>query len=209
MRYFLGDPHLGHTLVAEQRFPQHKGDSAVNRHDSILTEQLYELTRGDQLWVLGDISVGTKAMEDRALGIFKTIREATGAQVHAILGNHDGASAIHVGGWKRQRAYLEAFTSVQQYAVLKFNRRKVLLNHFPYASMGDGLSRPSVRYLEFRLPDVGFPLIHAHTHQPVAYYDSSPNQFCVSWDAHRQLVPEGHIQSWLDLVVLLKGETHA
>lgn len=209
MRYFISDLHFGHRLVAEERWRDHKRPSGVDiidHHDAKLIKQLSIPKKGDQIWVLGDISSGRKDDEEYALNIIQNIRETTGAQWHLIAGNHDSVSSIHKDAWKRQRRFLEAFDSVQQFAKIKFGGVDVLLSHFPYENLGDGPGRGErSRYNEFRLPMKEMLLIHGHTHQTTPHApwtDFLPNvldhsQYCVSWDVHRDIVKEDIIQEWV------------
>lgn len=213
MRYFVADLHLGHHKVADVRFPEFNdpsGELSLQAMDNVIISQMCKLTSSDQLWILGDISGGKS--EEYALNTLGDIKEHTGVQMHLISGNHDSVSSINRNGWKRQSRFLEVFDSVQQFAKLRFGQDNVLLSHFPYKILGDGPNRgDSSRYNEFRLPDEGFPLIHGHTHQTKPHVTLDMdfkhhgylsafemiNQYCVSWDVHRDLVREDEIQDWL------------
>lgn len=206
-RYWIADLHLGHEKVAKLR-----GFAGAAEHDTKIFDQLDKLTEDDDLWVLGDISSGRAEGEERALWHLSI----TKAKLHLIAGNHDSVSSTHRNGYKKQREWMEVFESVQQFGRMRLNGMNVLMSHYPYARSGDGANREGARYLEYRLPDTGLPLIHGHTHQSEPhmpkYYDLSEEgtgsgkiqtgwdtqQFCVSWDAHRRLVTERDLNQWLD-----------
>lgn len=211
-RYWIADLHLGHAKVAEIR-----GFKSYQEHDEHILNQLSKLTTGDLLWVLGDISSGSSKGEDYALWI---LQNEVRAPMHLIAGNHDSVSSIHRQGYKKQREWLEVFDSIQQFGRVKVGGKQVLQSHYPYAHSGDGPSRGEARYNEFRLPDVGMPLIHGHTHQTephmekICHYEigrgdltrwksmgtGEPDlsQFCVSWDRHRRLVTEADLNKWVE-----------
>lgn len=199
-RFWIADLHLGHSKVAEIR-----GFKSWQEHDEKILSQLDKLREDDVLWVLGDISSGKSEQEDYALWILKN---EVKAQMHLIAGNHDSVSSIHRQGYKKQREWLEVFDSIQQFGRIKLGGHHILMSHYPYARSGDGPGREGSRYQEFRLPDVGAPLIHGHTHQttphavPVAREQNHPGmpdmqQYCVSWDVHRRLVTEKDLNDWI------------
>ena len=205
-RYWIADLHLGHEKVAKLR-----GFANAEEHDAYLLNQLDRLDYDDELWILGDISSGRPEGEEYALNRIDHLQ----THKHLIAGNHDSVSSIHRNGYKKQREWLEVFESIQQFGRMRLNGMNVLMSHYPYARSGDGANREGARYLEYRLPDEGLPLIHGHTHQskphiPTGYlgldghggvvrkYDLQ--QFCVSWDAHRRLVTEHDLNQWLDKI---------
>lgn len=210
-RYWIADLHLGHEKVAKIR-----GFETVVEHDVLITSQLAALGPRDEVWVLGDISSGKPLDEDYALGTLQNISLHEGVKFHLIAGNHDSVSSIHRTGYKEQREWLDTFESIQQFGRIRMGGHRVLMSHYPYARSGDGPGRGAGRYNEFRLPDVGDPLIHGHTHQTTPhapqYYDLSDEmdgtgniqtgwdtqQFCVSWDVKRGLVTEHDLNTWLE-----------
>jgi calcineurin-like phosphoesterase family protein len=100
---------------------------------------------------------------------------------------------------------------VQDYTRVRLHGTNVLMSHYPYARSGDGPERGHPgRYLEWRLPDTGLGLIHAHTHhtephmirqEPKSFGSGvhtfeDTQQYCVSWDVHRGLVTEQQLSEW-------------
>jgi calcineurin-like phosphoesterase family protein len=136
----------------------------------------------DQVWVLGDISVGGKANETRALA---WIAQRPGAK-HLVAGNHDSCHPYRSQAYKWQRTYLEVFASVQQSAVRKVSGQRVLLSHFPFQGAEDGDHTVENRFEEWRLPRIGENtdrwLLHGHTHSPSR--GGRGRQLHVGVDAH-------------------------
>ena len=210
-RYWIADLHLGHTKVAELRgFWGFGFDDS--EHDEAILGQLDVLSPDDDVWILGDISSGRPEDEGVALERLALVPP----RLHLIAGNHDSVSSTHRKGYTRQRRFLEVFESVQQFGRVRIHGQDVLMSHYPYARSGDGPDRGEARYLEYRLPDEGLPLIHGHTHQGAPFggvwepyrrdetgrillgWKPDLSQFCVSWDAHRRLVTEHDLNQWLN-----------
>jgi calcineurin-like phosphoesterase family protein len=188
-QWFIGDLHFGHERVAGIR-----GFERSDSHDAaILNKWSKQVHRDDTVWVLGDISSGRAEAEERALWMLWTLP----GHKHLIAGNHDSVSSIHRNGYKKFRQFLNVFESVQQFARVRIEGEDVLLSHYPYEVSGDGPGRGDARYLEYRLPDKGLRLIHAHTHHTDPYTGSlTGREFCVSWDAWRRLVNYGDVAKW-------------
>ncbi|WP_317541269.1 metallophosphoesterase family protein [Rhodococcus globerulus] len=188
--WFTSDPHFGHAKIAETR-----GFPTVFDHDSaVIASILTRVQHGDQLWILGDLSAGGRAAEDRALELLATVD----ADLHLIAGNHDSCHSMHRDAHKHQRRFLEVFTSVQTFARRRVAGRNVMLSHFPYVGDHTSIDRAT----EYRLRDEGMWLLHGHTHsskmltfgQVTLGFDGEdivhlpPKQIHVGWDAWKRPV---------------------
>lgn len=155
---FWSDLHLGHAFVAGLRgFEDTNPDTtAIEFHDEHI-RKVWEkhVKEKDHIWLLGDISGGRN--EEYALDF---IAGLPGTK-HLISGNHDSVSSIHRNSWKKHKRFLEVFESVQDFARMKVHGVDFLLSHYPYE--GDHAGRGD-RYKEYRLQDVGIPLVHGHVH---------------------------------------------
>lgn len=194
--WYTSDPHFGHKKVAEIR-----GFWTPEEHDAALIEQWEDqVTKHDTVYVLGDIALSNYSY---ALDI---IKELPGRK-HLISGNHDIVHPMHTRGHSKAELdrWYESFDTIQPFLRKKLNNTEVLLSHFPYMEAGDGAHREGARYEQFRLPDLGRPLLHGHTHGKETIHDSQysddwhsiKNQFHVGWDAWGRLVSQEEIIEWL------------
>lgn len=176
--WFTSDLHLGHAKVAKIRAAEamiglenpFDNQCVTNWHDNALTFWWdYLVKPDDHVWVLGDISSGSRDGQLRAL---EWIKERPGTK-HLIAGNHDSCHPLHRDSHKWQKVYLEAFESVQMAArrrMPKFGfgneetsgHHNVLMSHFPYKYDRNDI----VRYPEWRMKNLGITLLHGHTHSP-------------------------------------------
>lgn len=187
--WFTSDLHLHHEKVATER-----GFSTVARHDMSIIESIERtVDRGDQVWILGDLTVGGTAAETYALETLKHyIADLCGAELHLIAGNHDSCHPMaNRNSHNRQRAFLETFTSVQLFARRRIAGQPVLLSHFPY--VGD--HSETDRGVQYRLPDNGEYVLHGHTHSKAV---GTGKQIHVGWDAWRGLVDLDEIAALID-----------
>ena len=184
--YFVADLHFGHERVSAIR-----GFEWPDQHDDEIIDSWTATVRPqDRVFVLGDISGGSTFGEEQALEVLGMLP----GEKHLIAGNHDSVASIHRNGYKRMPRFQEVFASVRDFARIRVQRQDILLSHYPYAYEGDGKNREAkTRYEQFRLPFLGAPLVHGHTHAAVAETDEF--QYCVSWDAHRALVPLSKIEN--------------
>lgn len=208
--YFTSDLHIGHTTIAkirceaenpelfnsrtdENEFDEWEQD-VTNWHDAWLAKIWDTTVRPDDIvWVLGDISSGTKTAQLASLQWF---RERPGVK-RLITGNHDDAHPMHRDSYKWQPLYLEAFQSVQAFARIRIpldagGHLDAFLSHFPYH--GD---HGKERYIQYRLPDMGRDfIIHGHTHSKKRF---GGRQLHVGVDAwHGLLVPLASIQAYVN-----------
>lgn len=191
--WFIGDPHFGHQKVAEIR-----GFAETESHDeAIIRKWLRQVGDEDVVYLMGDLSAGSPVAERRSLSI---LSELPGRK-RLIAGNHDSISGVHRKASPHVEMFREVFEQIHDYGRIRVEQKHVYLSHFPYESQGDGPGRGdrSARYLEYRLPDLGAHLIHAHTHHfhPTSG-STTGRELCVSWDAWHRLVNLGDIQKWIE-----------
>lgn len=188
--WFIGDTHFGHAKVSEIR-----GFSTTEDHDNAIRRKwLRQVAPDDLVYVLGDLSSGSSQAEVRAV---EFIGDLPGRK-RLICGNHDSVSGIHRRPSPNARYFRNVFESINDYGRIRIDGTDILLSHYPYASQGDGPGRGEARYVQYRLPDLGAPLIHAHTHNTHPTSGSlSGRELCVSWDAWRRLVNIGDIARWV------------
>ncbi len=183
--FFISDPHFGHTLVSRLR-----GFADPAEHDRFLLETWIDALPAHQhvrMWILGDNYVGGKQAEDHALNQLVHLKAQLLAkkdstlELHCILGNHDSAHPAHSKAFKQIKRYYLAYDSVQSAGTMKMAGRRVLLSHFPYE--GDHVNED--RCEQFRLRDLGAPLLHGHTHasEQISYSPLGSLQVCLCVEA--------------------------
>jgi calcineurin-like phosphoesterase family protein len=191
--WFTSDTHFGHRLVAGYR----GFGERVNAHDGVVLHSWIEhIGANDIVYVLGDISCGNTATENRALDLM----EGLPGTKHLIAGNHDSVASIHRGGWRRREAFERVFVSVRDFARIKMRKQDVLLSHYPYLGPGADHPEEAIRYAQYRLMDIGLPLIHGHTHIADQRLHHSPlrtPQVHVGWDAWRRPVARHEVEALL------------
>lgn len=152
--YFTSDLHFGHQKVSEIR-----GFDNTDDHDITLYKRWNEVVKPqDTVYVLGDLTCDQRK-EDYALSMMHWLNGTH----HLIAGNHDSVSSIHRNGWKHLPKYLKVFASVRDFAKIRMRKQDILMSHYPYSTSVEA-DHGRVRYEEYRLPDMGHPLIHGHTH---------------------------------------------
>lgn len=171
--FFVADLHIGHRFVSELR-----GFVDPGIHDYVLAQRWDDTVtdKNDHVWVLGDISVGGKAAQRKAL---EWVSERRGVK-HLVLGNHDGPFPGNRDSHKWLPEYTEVFSSVQFAARRKILGQSVVLAHLPF----DG-DHGVDRYPQWRLRDLGTPILHGHTHsqEKVSYSGNGTLQIHVGVDA--------------------------
>ncbi len=172
--WITADLHLGHQLVAELR-----GFTTTADHDQAVLDGINRLPRGAQLWILGDLSAGGRRAETAAFDALRSVRHDPA--MHLIAGNHDSCHPMHRTAHRRLPAFLDGpFASVQSATRRRYNGRPLVLSHFPY-----GGDHGPDRFTQWRLRDLGVPIIHGHTHSTRRYSRSGAGtpQVCVGLDA--------------------------
>lgn len=204
--FFTSDLHIGHRFVAGLRgFSRVVGAETtydLQGHTDAIVAAWSVVKPGDVVWVLGDICVGAQTWA-LALGVLAALP----GRKRLICGNHDPASPIHRNAWKYQPAALRTFESVHDFARIKMSGGNVLLSHYPYSGVGSeglddvtGEPRSVERYTQYRLTDVGDPLVHGHTHDRERLHFSAAGtpQVHVGLDAwEMRLVPHREVEKLL------------
>ena len=157
--WFTADLHLGHRLVSGLR-----GFDSTAEHDNAILGGIDDaLSPGDTLWILGDISSGTKRSETEALDRLRGWFDGNGVDLHLVAGNHDGVHPMHRSAHRRLDDFLRVFHTVQPFARRRIDGNRVWLSHFPWREGGDHTAVD--RYETVRLNDDGESwLLHGHTH---------------------------------------------
>lgn len=175
--YFTADLHLGHEVVA-----RHRGYT-VTAHDNLIIGNLRQtLKEQDRLFILGDLSVGEHG-ESHALSLLGAVRQETGCEMHLIAGNHDSVHPMSSRAHRQHEGFRLVFDSIASMGTLKLAGTRALMHHMPY----EGDHTKEDRFVEYRAPNHGMPIIHGHTHSevPVTWATGDVPQICVSLDAWR------------------------
>lgn len=177
--FYTSDLHLGHQTLASTR-----GFNSATDHDEYIMRGLYaDTSPGDEVWILGDLSIGSRAATDYALALLADF-SASGRSLHLISGNHDMTSPIHRNGHSNQADFFRAFDSVSHVARRKVGARWVWLSHFPFHNHPGEESRPHHMDSAIRVHDDGRTvLLHGHLHasEPV----TGPRSVDVGLDANK------------------------
>ena len=184
--FFIGDPHLYHPLVAELR-----GFEDVTDHNvAIVRKWRKQVNENDIVYVTGDCAGGGSAMEKMALELLATLP----GRKRLIAGNHDSVAGQHTSPSPNRELFHSVFEKISDHGRVSLNGKRILLSHYPYWESGDGPVRSPARYQQWRLPDLGDWLIHAHTHftHPTSG-SATGREICTSWDAWGRLVDMGDI----------------
>lgn len=175
--FFTSDTHFDHRLVATLR-----GYETPAEHDEALVETWNAHVRpSDIVWHLGDVSLGGPARWAPQVARLN-------GTIHLVAGNHDRCHPIFRDAHRRHREYLDnGFATVSTMAHRKISGIRVVLSHFPYAGEGDRTDLPE-RHTQWRLRDLGVPLLHGHTHSSSRVHYDGTTQVHVGWDAWRRPV---------------------
>ncbi len=197
--FFIGDPHLFHEKVSLIR-----GFSTVEDHNAFIVRKwLRQVSTRDHVIVMGDCSGGKPDEERKALELIKTLP----GHKRLILGNHDSESGVHNVISPNRDLFHEAFEKVSDFGRIQYNKRRILLSHYPYSESQDGPGRGMGRYHQFRLPNLGHILIHAHTHWTHPTTGSATGrEICVSWDAWKRIVDMGDIAQLVNQIPVTPQE---
>jgi calcineurin-like phosphoesterase family protein len=201
--FYTSDLHIGHRLVAGKRGFWDEDNVAagdwealahaeedVEAHDDAIAANWDRVVKPqDTVYVLGDVAMNFNQH------VYEWIKARPGHK-HLIAGNHDAVHPQHRTAQKAMAFWMLAFDSVQPFARRKLEGISFLMSHYPYMSWGDGPGRGPARDEQYRLPDLGTPLLHGHTHGKERDHDNMFHVGLDAWDL--ELVPQSVIQDWLN-----------
>lgn len=171
--FLTADPHLMHLKVSGLR-----GFDTPEKHDLVLKRNWNRVVSHDDLvYILGDVVMGPNKKET-----FRRLHEEFNGRKILVLGNHDrGHPGNRNGHLHLHDGEYDGFEAVVQSASIRHEGREFLLSHFPY----DGDHADESRFDQWRLRDLGVPLLHGHTHSSdkVTYSDAGTPQICVGMEA--------------------------
>lgn len=163
------DEHYGDPSVARHRGfgPSTKAEWAAAspadvarsqaEHDEMVIERIAKVaTKRSQVILHGDEVRSVTALRE-LVGILAKLPGEFGL----LLGNHSPAHPIFGSrGLAAQKLYRDAFAWVATSAQHRFAGIEFLSSHFPY----EGDHQAEDRYTQFRLPDLGRPIVCGHVH---------------------------------------------
>lgn len=193
--FFTSDLHIGDRSVARYRG---FGDDGASYHDNTLARRWDRtVADDDEVWVLGDVS----GSRNRRAAL-DWISDRTGVK-HLITGNNDGAHPMFADAPAALPLYLEVFASVasagrQEWILPGDVPAEVLLSHFPFSGEG---GRMEDRFTQWRLRDLGVPVIHGHVHTTDRVTRSDPRgtlQIHIGVDAWNLMpVPQDRVMAMM------------
>ena len=154
-----------------------RGFASPAEHDeSIAAGWRARVGKNDTVYVLGDVAVS-------GFGSALAFIDALPGTKHLISGNHDPVHPMHRTYSRMLPRFLEVFKTVGPFLRRKVDGREFMLSHFPYLEWGDGTERPArPKYDQYRLADVGTPLLHGHTHGKERVHGHSLHVGVDAWD---------------------------
>lgn len=207
--FYTSDTHVGHRLVARERGFVHEDWAPefdqrtqsylpvpdTGAHDRALALYWDSTVRPqDTIFILGDISISGS---DYALDWHAN---RPGNKI-LIAGNHDPIWGFHRDSYKVYEKWMGAFTAIMPFLRRKLEGHYFLMSHFPYVGTGAEGHGVEDRYPQFRLPDMGVPLLHGHTHgkEKAHISDEGTPELHVGLDAwDMQFVEQETVQAWLN-----------
>lgn len=149
MIFYTSDWHLGHLKLA-----QFRGFDTVEEHDELVIANHNEVVRNDDdiVFVLGDITLSS--------GNLPKVDRMNGRKI-LIAGNHDAVHPMHRDAWKHQDKWRQHFVAIQPWGRRIAAKIEFLMSHHPY--VGDHTEED--RSVEFRLKNMGLPIVHGHVHK--------------------------------------------
>ena len=120
MMYFSSDSHAFHTNILRYCKDTRPFESVEEMNAVIIKGWNSVVSDKDEIYHLGDLSFGD-ALQTREL-----LRQLRGKK-HLVLGDHDKVI-------RSNRDIQGYFASVQEYKELKYDKKRIVLSHFPFLS---------------------------------------------------------------------------
>lgn len=181
--YRTSDLHFSHDKVVEIRGFRSRGE-----HDAAVFDSIASVVKAeDTLINFGDNSIeGTYRV---GLDYMRSLP----CKLILIIGNHDRIFPEKRDRDKYWAEYAEVFTGgIYSFTRERLSGRSFIQSHMPYWPN----DRNVARHEQDRVPNLGLPIVHGHTHQEDVY--EFPNHFHVGWDAWRRPVAQNELISWLE-----------
>lgn len=207
LKYFTSDLHFHHPFVAALRGYAKEGfksdatireqakkadtplDEAVDweSHDKAVCKNIRAtLGKGDDLYILGDVSSGSRGSFDAAMETLKGLR-IDRTHMHLVLGNHEDLR-MHQG---QMKALLDVFADVSVRSVVTIHGRNLAMSHFQFSDHFDEPPLPGMpknmsarQYKPYAVADDGETLLlHGHTHAKEMFEFGNPRELNIGLDA--------------------------
>lgn len=140
--WFTSDLHLGHETVALM----HRGARSVEQHDQVIVSNILRcLQSGDDLYILGDLSLGRKRDIDHAVTLLEPVSRRVGYKhMHLVRGNHDPKAK-----WATLRL-AEVFSTITDTMVLQVaDIPTLILSHYPSRQVANMVAHTGVPHWVF------------------------------------------------------------
>lgn len=188
--YYWGDVNLRNSAVAHER-----GFESVSAHDDYVTQMWRQNVKpADTVYVLGNLTSLSARYTHLSLELLGTL---PGTKI-LIPGNQDEIHPVNRRG-RIDTLWRTVFDDVRLFDYHSYAGYRFMLSHFPYAPATDASESTTDNYGQFRLPDCGLPLVHAHTQQPESGIATNPTHrmFSVGVETCPQPVSKDEIGDWL------------
>lgn len=181
--FFTSDTHFGHVNILKFNAEQRPFKDTEEMDEAIIRRWNNVVSPEDTVYHLGDVALGNIAKS------LPKVARLNGYKI-AVMGNHDRpfmrAGKADELDWRNK--YADVFEEVwsHQGGTVRIHEYDFIVSHFPY----DGDHTENDKYVEERPKDLGYPLIHGHTHLTNKVSTSKYGGFMyhVGMDAH-ELTP--------------------
>ena len=122
MIYLTSDLHLGHSNIMKHC---NRPFNSVEEMNEKIIKNINNMVRpNDELYILGDLYFGEK----QTINTFEYVKKIKCNHIHLIKGNHDMSYKDLI---KLNEEY-KVFESISLYKELKYEKRLIVLCHYPF-----------------------------------------------------------------------------